>query len=48
MREIMSSSGTPVGLGYGDFRDRDGRVNSIRNIRREGAYRLTYIKYSDI
>ena len=25
----MSSSGTPVGLGYGDFRDRDGRVSSI-------------------
>ena len=37
----MSSSGTPVGLGYGDFRDRDGRVSSIyRNIRREGVYNL--------
>lgn len=28
----MSSSGTPVGLGYGDFRDRDGRVSSIHEI----------------
>ena len=24
----MSTSGTPVGLGYGDFRDRDGRVSN--------------------
>ena len=25
----MSSAGTPVGLGYSDYRDRDGRVSKI-------------------
>ena len=27
----MSSSSAPVGLGYGDFRDRDGRVSKLLN-----------------
>ena len=28
----MSSSGTPVGLGYGDYRDRDGRVSKFTKL----------------